>query len=280
MARRKKAHGGGHGWFVTFADLMGLLMAFFVVVAAFSTQDKAKLMALLGSMREAFGTTRDPRLSGMIELDGLPVREHAKSVSPVPTAATDWNKADGGPGARPGGGTPSTSPYRFDGAVASIRQALAAMPDIARPSERLVLHEDEKGLHIELVDQDGRSMFPAGSDRPLPQVADILRAVAPTLRQLPNGVAITGHTTSTGDGPPNQSTWELSTARAHAVRRLLEQSGLPRDRVAAVIGKADQEPYFPEGSFSANRRVTILLLAHAPPLPAGFGLDGADAPNR
>ena len=44
MARKKKGgHEGGHGWFVTFADLMALLMSFFVMVAAYSTQDQKKL---------------------------------------------------------------------------------------------------------------------------------------------------------------------------------------------------------------------------------------------
>ena len=75
MARRKEAgHGGGHGWFVTFADLMGLLVAFFVMLVAFSTQDKQKLQIVAGSMREAFGVQNEVRYAGMIELDGLPSR--------------------------------------------------------------------------------------------------------------------------------------------------------------------------------------------------------------
>ena len=49
--RRGEAHGGGHGWFVTFADLMGLLASFFVMLVAFSTQDQAKLQVVAGSMR-------------------------------------------------------------------------------------------------------------------------------------------------------------------------------------------------------------------------------------
>ena len=56
MARRKEAHGGGHGWFVTFADLMGLLVSFFVMLVAFSNQDQQKLQIVAGSMRDAFGT--------------------------------------------------------------------------------------------------------------------------------------------------------------------------------------------------------------------------------
>jgi chemotaxis protein MotB len=52
--RRGEAHGGGHGWFVTFADLMGLLVSFFVMLVAFSTQDQAKLQVVAGSMRDPF----------------------------------------------------------------------------------------------------------------------------------------------------------------------------------------------------------------------------------
>src|SRR5438477_369462 len=73
MAKKKAAaHGGGHGWFVTFADLMGLLVAFFVMLVAFSTQDQKKLQIVAGSMREAFGVQYQIRYSGIIEVDGLP----------------------------------------------------------------------------------------------------------------------------------------------------------------------------------------------------------------
>jgi chemotaxis protein MotB len=58
MAKKKRgdAHGGGHGWFVTFADLMGLMMSFFVMLVAFSTMDNQKLKIVAGSMRDAFGS--------------------------------------------------------------------------------------------------------------------------------------------------------------------------------------------------------------------------------
>ena len=48
--KREEAH-GGHGWFVTFADLMGLMMSFFVMLVAFSNQDQQKLKIVAGSMR-------------------------------------------------------------------------------------------------------------------------------------------------------------------------------------------------------------------------------------
>src|SRR5260370_6285009 len=84
MAKKKAAaHGGGHGWFVTFADLMGLLVAFFVMLVAFSTQDQAKLQVVAGSMRDAFGVQDRVRYSGVIEVRGLPTRPKLKNVAPI-----------------------------------------------------------------------------------------------------------------------------------------------------------------------------------------------------
>src|ERR1043165_7896313 len=82
MAKKRGGHGGGHGWFVTFADLMALLMSFFVMVAAFSTQDKQKLQIVAGSMREAFGV-QQVSYSGIVEQDGVPTRPAAKNVAKI-----------------------------------------------------------------------------------------------------------------------------------------------------------------------------------------------------
>ncbi len=84
MARRKEAHGGGHGWFVTFADLMGLLVSFFVMLVAFSSQDSKKMARVAGSMRDAFGVQRDARFSGLLEGDGLPTRSVLKNAAQIP----------------------------------------------------------------------------------------------------------------------------------------------------------------------------------------------------
>src|SRR4249919_3724222 len=93
MAKKKRgdAHGGGHGWFVTFADLMGLMMSFFVMLVAFSSMDNNKLKIVAGSMREAFGVQTEVRYSGIIESDGLPTRPKLKNVdhiSPEDSSAT------------------------------------------------------------------------------------------------------------------------------------------------------------------------------------------------
>ena len=80
MAKKKRGgHAGGHGWFVTFADLMALLVAFFVMLVAFSTQDKqpsCRSSPARCAMPSACRTTI--RYSGIIEVDGLPTRPQAQ----------------------------------------------------------------------------------------------------------------------------------------------------------------------------------------------------------
>src|ERR1700745_2015257 len=83
MAKKRGAAHGGHGWFVTFADLMGLLVSFFVMLVAFSTQDQVKLQIVAGSMRDAFGVQDRIRYSGIIEVPGLPTRPKLKNAGPI-----------------------------------------------------------------------------------------------------------------------------------------------------------------------------------------------------
>src|SRR5947199_3074747 len=99
MARKKGGHaGGGHGWFVTFADLMGLLVAFFVMLVAFSTQDQAKLQVVAGSMRDPFGVQDRVRYSGVIEVLGLPTRCRLKNAAPIRPEDASANPPPAGAG--------------------------------------------------------------------------------------------------------------------------------------------------------------------------------------
>src|SRR5260370_5737059 len=86
MAKKKRgaAHGGGHGWYVSFADLMGLMMSFFVMLVAFSTTDNNQVKIVAGSMRDAFGAQTEARYSGIIESDGLPTRPKLKNTAHIP----------------------------------------------------------------------------------------------------------------------------------------------------------------------------------------------------
>ncbi|ACL59425.1 OmpA/MotB family protein [Methylobacterium nodulans] len=276
MARKKRggAH-GGHGWFVTFADLMALLMSFFVMIAAYSTQDQKKLQAVAGSMRDAFGTNRESRFNGIIEKNGLPSATRLRDPRDVtPDKASDRTTPPL-PDEVFDNGVPQNG-YRdgFGLAMASLRQALQDLPDIAELSKNVLIHETERGLDVSLVDQDNRSMFPDGSTRPNDRTRQVLERLAPTIRSLSNRIAVAGYTAATRPGRrPPAPPWELSTGRAISVREILAGAGIPDDRFAVVSGKADTEPLFPDNPYiAANRRVTITLLRDAPPLAPGQSL--------
>jgi len=274
MARKKGAAGGhGAGWFVTFADLMALLMSFFVMLAAMSTQDQKKLQVVAGSMRDAFGVQATSRNAGIIEVDGLPFRPKLKNAEHIrPEDASDIT-APTELASKLDGMEIVMADRRFALAVTTLRQALGEMPEIAELSKNIIIQQTREGLNLEIVDQDGRAMFAEGSREPLPRTRRLLEALGPALRKLPNRLKIAGHTaTLRGKAGADavKSAWQLSTERALAVRDLLAGTGIGDDRFHSVVGRADTEPLFPDDpTVAANRRITILLMREEPPLPRG-----------
>jgi chemotaxis protein MotB len=275
MARKKKgeAHGGGHGWFVTFADLMGLLVAFFVMMVASSTQDKQKLQIVAGSMREAFGM-QTKRNAGIVEIDGLPTRPRLKNLDKTikPDDASATPTPDDKSSHNNYGASRSGNEGAFALASASLRQAIQNMPEIAEISKQVMIEETRQGLNIELVDQNGSSMFPEGSKEPYERTRRLVQRLSAPLKALPYRVTISGHTASSKQaGPPGYGPCELSADRANSVRKILEEEGMPTANMYMVAGRADTQPLFPDDPFvAANRRVTITLMTEASPVPANL----------
>jgi chemotaxis protein MotB len=135
-----------------------------------------------------------------------------------------------------------------------------------------MMEETKQGLNIEIVDQDGRSMFATGSREPNERTRLLLQKMAPALKAMPYRISIVGHTAaSTAPEKPGYGPWELSADRANAVRQILAAEGLPSGHVFMVAGKADSEPLFPDNpSMAPNRRVTLTLMREEPPLPPDF----------
>jgi chemotaxis protein MotB len=152
-------------------------------------------------------------------------------------------------------------------AAASLRQALQDMPELTEASKHIMVEETKEGLNIDLVDQEGRSMFPEGSKEPYERTRRIIEKLAGPIKATPYRVSITGHTSASKTPPrPDYGPWNLSVERANAVRQILEEEGLPTANIYEVAGKTD--PLFPEDPYiAANRRVTMTLMREAPPVP-------------
>lgn len=279
---KKKGHGGGGGhggsWVVTFADLVSLLMAFFVMIVSFSTQDSQKVAQAAGSIQDAFGIQPVQRPAGMIEKEGLPVREFLRELGAVATELETEFASKRNDQANNQG--PEADTYKFEraaterarqflSAAAAIHQALADNPEIVQLSHQVVVEVDSKSLNIRIVDEDGEPMFAQGSATPTPALSSVLTRIAPILSKLPNRVRVSGHVSSsrTASGTSAEA-WRLSAERALASVEIFAKQGLSGEHIESVIGKADTEPLFANDPFlSGNRRIEITVVHEAPPFP-------------
>ncbi len=162
---------------------------------------------------------------------------------------------------------------QFAKAEAELRQAIQQIPELRDLAQNLIIDRTPEGLRIQLVDQEGYSMFPSGSAKMLPQTAQLMSQVAQAVSKLPNKLSVSGHTDSIPFGSgASYTNWELSTDRANASRRALEATGVPDNRFETVVGKADRDHLFKdEPNSPRNRRISIVLLRENPLLGAPAG---------
>jgi len=142
------------------------------------------------------------------------------------------------------------------------------MPELAELSKQILIDQTPEGLRIQLVDQEGRSMFDASSTKPNDRARLLLQAVAKIVQRLPNRITISGHTSANANGSKSAGDWQLSSGRADASRQVMEAAGVDPDRIYQVAGKAASDPLFPDDpTLPGNRRIAIVLLRDKPVLP-------------
>ncbi len=280
MAKKGHGGGGGHGgaWVISFADLMSLLMAFFVMLLSFSVQDQEKLNMAAGSVQNAFGIQPYSDMTGMIERSGNPKRDFLKDMTPGEMKASTEFATQHNPDHESQGQEANTfakertdieRQAQYALAAASLKQAWQDLPDITAVADHIQVEQTDDGLNIVIADQDGRAMFPEGSKYPYEMTRKALAAMAPSLAKLPNRIRISGDTAAGGTyDNPRYGPWELSFDRANVARQILEEFGVPDDRIESVVGNGTADPFFPNDPYlSANQRISILLVYEKPPVP-------------
>jgi chemotaxis protein MotB len=273
VKRAAHAHHGG-AWKIAYADFVTAMMAFFLLMWLISMTTQEQKIGLAEYFAPASLSPATSGAGGMMygraldtsgnkastprdaERGSAEQEDKARPTSPGRSSDRDVNR-------------PAASVEANWSAIASLRQALQAMPDIAELSKNIVIEPTKEGVNVSLVDQDGRSMFRDGSVEPYERTRRVLEALAPTLRRLPNSLSITGHTSAARPGSGRSAEpWTLTAGRALAVREILSGSGVPNDHFTSVVGRADTEPVFPDNPYIApNQRVTILLHNASPPVP-------------
>jgi chemotaxis protein MotB len=228
VVKKVRGHKGHHGgaWKVAYADFVTAMMALFIVLWLLSASDRVK-KAVGGYFQDPKGVGRQVGTTRSGDGEAMQVKtDDLKSLKD------------------------------------KIEKAMAKeMKDFEKLKDYLNITVTEEGLRIELLESAVGVFFDSGSAKPSPLGAELFARLADQIGALPNLVVIEGHTDARRFSEKKEySNWELSTDRANAVRRLMQDHGLRADQVAQVRGYADQQLRkrdAPEDP--SNRRISILV---------------------
>ncbi|NQY64756.1 MAG: flagellar motor protein MotB [Alteromonadaceae bacterium] len=283
-------------WMGTFADLMSLLMCFFVLLLSFSEMDVLKFKQIAGSMKFAFG------VQNKIEVKDIPkgtsiIAQEFRPGKPEPTPieiieqqttemtqqtlefqAGDETSAGGRQdqrGEERGGQSQSTDDLQSAQATQSASDAEEqAQQDrmdelIKKIAQQLEQQIQDGAIELESLGQQivirirENGSFPAGSAFLQPQFKPIIRAIGELLVTIPGEIMVSGHTDNQGiSNEIYASNWDLSSKRAVAITHILTTvKDLNHSRIL-VVGHAETRPLVPNTNAlnrRRNRRVEISI---------------------
>ena len=260
-APAKKESKGVPAWVMTFADLMTLLMCFFVLLLAFSEMDVAKFKQLSGSMKEAFGVQAEieartiPKGTSIIAQEFSPGTPDPTAVNQIRQFTIDSNK----------------------NTLDALSRELEELEEARRHARRLreALKEEIRRGSI-AIEVEGakviihileKASFSSGSADVRQDFIPVLKKIAGLIISKNGSVTVSGHTDNVPIANNRfRSNWELSTSRAVSVaHELLGAAPLDQSRFV-VEGHADTQPLADNDTAAnraRNRRVDISIIRGA-----------------
>ncbi|MHB1127394.1 MAG: flagellar motor protein MotB [Bacillota bacterium] len=237
MSRRKseeEAHGGSERWLLTYADMITLLMIFFIVMYTISNVNAQKFRTLAKSLNVAM-TGGSGLLDGGVAVD----------LPEIPDTGNTENQQE-------------------HNAYSAVAAELNKYLEENNLDQYVAISVEERGLVVSFEDT---ILFPKASSDITPQAREIIRRVGNILRQMPNYIRVEGHTDNLPiDNARFKSNWELSVLRATSVVHILvKETGVNPERISAT-GYGENRPIAPndsEQNYAKNRRVDIVLLQTA-----------------
>jgi len=226
IIKKKASHGGHHGgaWKVAYADFVTAMMALFIVLWLLTaSQDVQKAIA---------GYFRDPK--GFGNKTGSSLGGTGESLT---ITKSNMNLLKG-----------------------QLENAIKKSPQLAKIKDYVQMTITSEGLRIELLESDKGMFFENGQPAPTENGKALLVQLAGQVGKMSNTVLIEGHTDAKPFDSENYSNWELSSDRANAARRIMQESGLRANQVTQVRGFADQQLRLPDKPEDAsNRRISIIV---------------------
>jgi len=259
-------------WLPTFADMMTLLMCFFVLLLTFAEMDIKRYEQIAGSMSQAFGVQRRIVAESVPMGTSVIALEFSPGV-PRPTPISErYQQDDALPEPAPDAAADEATPdlelteQMKRNVEAQIR---ATQADAAALAEKLTAEIARGEVEIEtsgrriVVRIRERGSFASGSAELKPEYQALMRQFRDVLAAQEGAVEVQGHTDDVPIATARfRSNWELSSARAVSVAEPLLEGGVLDPRRLSVTGFADARPLVANDSADArarNRRVEIVI---------------------
>jgi len=244
LSRQKRRRGGGEEhhderWLITYADMITLLMAFFIMMYSMSVVDLKKFEQLSGSVGHAFGGGGLGAGSGEVAAAGRGLLEGRQGLV---DEAGGWGEDKAS----------SVVDLISDQMDASLPAGLRGTVELTQSRERITVSMQANAV-----------IFPIGEATLTPQACQILTRLGSVLADLDSRIIVEGHTCDLPINTPQfPSNWELSTARASAVTIFLVRHCRLQPERIATVGYAATRPKVPNTSArnrARNRRVDIII---------------------
>ena len=263
MARRKRQedHVNHERWLVSYADFITLLFAFFVVMYAVSSVNQGKYRVLSDTLEAAF----DPAGAFNEEEKSLnPIQVGETARSPNRSAVEMEKGSSQGEETQEDALRDLADLQRLNQTMETVETMADELDEVLMPEiqdELVNIKRNNLWLEIEIKSS---LLYPSGSASLSRNAVPLIEQIAEILKPFPNRIHVEGFTDNIPiNSPRYPSNWELSSARAASVVRLLAQSGIAPESMAA-IGYGEFRPLADnttEEGRSKNRRVVLVVLA-------------------
>ena len=229
VIKKKGGHGGHHGgaWKVAYADFVTAMMALFIVLWLLNQSPKIQ-QAVGGYFRDPLGT--------------------AERVGKDVIGGGGANKA-------------VIDQSSMQKVKAELEKAISRIPHFEKLKDHILISITPEGLRIDMIEGENGTFFNSGSSKLSDDGKELLIALAGELGTLQNKISVEGHTDARPYGKgSNYGNWELSSDRANAARRLIQQNGIREDQITQVRGFADQMLLKPDAPDDpSNRRISLIV---------------------
>lgn len=266
----KKIVGGDHGahhggaWKVAYADFVTAMMAFFLLMWLLGATDEAQRKGLADYFSPTLVETKQGSAGsdGVFGGDAIVAQDsypHAQGQTGTKTMTIPKDAT----GSRDGrdADLSAEDKRQFEAIEREIRQRIKNEAQLRGLEENLRFTQTEEGLRIEVIDAADFAMFELSDTRLVPRARKLLIEVAQTITDMPNKIAVRGHTDSLPYAAGKRmNNWLLSASRAEATREALLAGGVAEGRFDKIEGVADKQPFNADDSRDPrNRRMSITL---------------------